>query len=65
MPKKATVKYRSLWSNLVHLPLSLYASLAQQQAVSRLPSRRRCIPLMGVATARPHPPSFTPHRVVL
>lgn len=32
MPKKATVKYRSLRSNLVHLPLSLYASLVQQQA---------------------------------
>ncbi|KAK4686120.1 peroxin-1, partial [Tremellales sp. Uapishka_1] len=32
MPKKATVKYRSLRTNLVHLPLSLYASLAQQQA---------------------------------
>lgn len=34
MPKKAAVKYRSLRSNLVHLPLSLFASLAQQQAVS-------------------------------
>ncbi|KAI9631847.1 putative peroxisome biosynthesis protein PAS1 [Dioszegia hungarica] len=32
MPKKAAVKYRSLRSNLVHLPLSLFASLAQQQA---------------------------------
>ncbi|ORY27869.1 P-loop containing nucleoside triphosphate hydrolase protein [Naematelia encephala] len=32
MPRKASVKYRSLRSNLVHLPLSLYASLAQQQA---------------------------------
>lgn len=34
MPKKAVIKYRSLHTNLVHLPLSLYASLAQQQAVS-------------------------------
>jgi hypothetical protein len=34
MPKKAAVRYRSLRSNLVHLPLSLFASLAQQQAVS-------------------------------
>ncbi|WVR06200.1 hypothetical protein IAU60_003230 [Kwoniella sp. DSM 27419] len=32
MGKKAVVKYRSLRSNLVHLPLSLYAGLAQQQA---------------------------------
>ena len=36
MPEKASVKYRSLRSNLVHLPLSLYASLAQQQAVRPL-----------------------------
>jgi hypothetical protein len=34
MPKKAKVKYKSLRSNLVHLPLSLYASLTQQQIVS-------------------------------
>ena len=34
MGKKATVRYRSLRTNLVHLPLSLYASLVQQQAVS-------------------------------
>jgi peroxin-1 len=34
MPKKASIKYHSLRSNLVHLPLSLYASLVQQQAVS-------------------------------
>lgn len=34
MAKKAAIKYRSLRSNLVHLPLSLFASLAQQQAVS-------------------------------
>ncbi|WVW84469.1 hypothetical protein I302_106503 [Kwoniella bestiolae CBS 10118] len=32
MARKATVKYRSLRSNLVHLPLSLFAQLAQQQA---------------------------------
>ncbi|CAD6586363.1 MAG: Peroxisome biosynthesis protein pex1 [Tremellales sp. Tagirdzhanova-0007] len=31
MPKKASIKYRSLRSNLVHLPLCLYASLAQKQ----------------------------------
>ncbi|BEI91794.1 uncharacterized protein CcaverHIS019_0406140 [Cutaneotrichosporon cavernicola] len=31
MARKAAVKYRSLRSNLVHLPLSLYASLAQSQ----------------------------------
>ncbi|ORX40268.1 P-loop containing nucleoside triphosphate hydrolase protein [Kockovaella imperatae] len=31
MSKRATIKYRSLRSNLVHLPLSLYATLAQQQ----------------------------------
>ena len=35
MAKKAVVKYRSLRSNLVHLPLSLFGSLAQQQVVSR------------------------------
>jgi peroxin-1 len=34
MARKAAVKYRSLRSNLVHLPLSLYASLAQSQTVS-------------------------------
>jgi peroxin-1 len=34
MPKKATIKYRSLRSNLVHLPLSLYAQLAQSQTAS-------------------------------
>lgn len=34
MPKKAKVKFRSLRTNLVHLPLSLYASLTQQQTVS-------------------------------
>lgn len=33
MARKAAVKYRSLRSNLVHLPLSLYASLAQSQTV--------------------------------
>ncbi|WWC88849.1 uncharacterized protein L201_003764 [Kwoniella dendrophila CBS 6074] len=32
MARKAAVKYRSLRSNLVHLPLSLFAQLAQQQA---------------------------------
>ncbi|TYJ52064.1 hypothetical protein B9479_007341 [Cryptococcus floricola] len=32
MARKATVKYRSLRSNLVNLPLSLYAQLGQQQA---------------------------------
>ncbi|OCF73124.1 peroxin-1 [Kwoniella mangroviensis CBS 8886] len=32
MARKAAVKYRSLRSNLVHLPLSLFAHLAQQQA---------------------------------
>ncbi|RXK38546.1 hypothetical protein M231_04178 [Tremella mesenterica] len=31
MTKKALIKYRSLRSNLVHLPLSLFAQLAQQQ----------------------------------
>jgi len=36
MPKKAKVKYKSLRSNLVHLPLSLYASLTQQQIVRQL-----------------------------
>lgn len=34
MARKAAVKYRSLRSNLVNLPLSLYASLAQSQTVS-------------------------------
>lgn len=34
MVRKAAVKYRSLRSNLVNLPLSLYAQLVQQQAVS-------------------------------
>ncbi|KJE00988.1 peroxin-1 [Cryptococcus gattii NT-10] len=32
MVRKAAVKYRSLRSNLVNLPLSLYAQLVQQQA---------------------------------
>ncbi|WVQ65961.1 uncharacterized protein L199_004139 [Kwoniella botswanensis] len=32
MARKGAVKYRSLRSNLVHLPLSLFAQLAQQQA---------------------------------
>ncbi|ODO01366.1 hypothetical protein I350_06185 [Cryptococcus amylolentus CBS 6273] len=32
MARKAAVKYRSLRSNLVNLPLSLYAQLGQQQA---------------------------------
>ncbi|WWC70586.1 uncharacterized protein I206_104537 [Kwoniella pini CBS 10737] len=32
MARKAIVKYRSLRSNLVHLPLSIFAQLAQQQA---------------------------------
>ncbi|WWD18315.1 hypothetical protein CI109_102765 [Kwoniella shandongensis] len=32
MARKAAIKYRSLRSNLVHLPLSLFAQLAQQQA---------------------------------
>ncbi|WVF69277.1 hypothetical protein IAT40_004053 [Kwoniella sp. CBS 6097] len=31
MGRKAAVKYRSLRSNLIHLPLSLFAQLAQQQ----------------------------------
>ena len=35
MGKRGSVKYRSLRTNLVHLPLSLYSSLAQQQVVSR------------------------------
>jgi hypothetical protein len=35
MPKKASVKYKSLRTNFVHLPLSIYASLVQQQAVSQ------------------------------
>jgi peroxin-1 len=36
MARKAAVKYRSLRTNMVHLPLSLYASLAQSQTVSTL-----------------------------
>ncbi|KAK8858426.1 hypothetical protein IAR55_002653 [Kwoniella newhampshirensis] len=32
MGRKAAIKYRSLRSNLIHLPLSLFAQLAQQQA---------------------------------
>ncbi|WWC95916.1 hypothetical protein V866_002783 [Kwoniella sp. B9012] len=32
MARRAAVRYRSLRSNLVHLPLSLFAQLAQQQA---------------------------------
>ncbi|WWC62371.1 uncharacterized protein I303_104967 [Kwoniella dejecticola CBS 10117] len=32
MARKAVVKYRSLRSNLVHLPLCIFAQLAQQQA---------------------------------
>jgi peroxin-1 len=36
MAKKAAIKYRSLKTNLVHLPLSLYAPLVQQQTVSPL-----------------------------
>jgi len=44
MPKKAKVKYKSLRSNLVHLPLSLYASLTQQQIVSY--KRRVCCKLI-------------------
>ncbi|WVQ96774.1 hypothetical protein IAU59_003881 [Kwoniella sp. CBS 9459] len=31
MARKAAVKYRSLRSNLIHLPLSVFAQLAQQQ----------------------------------
>jgi len=44
MGKKASIKYRSLRSNLIHLPLSLYAQLAQSQTVSprRDPSCKWC-----------------------
>jgi peroxin-1 len=48
MPRKAAVKYRSLRSNLVHLPLSLYASLAQSQTVSssdQYPTQPRGLPI--------------------
>ena len=48
MGKKASIKYRSLRSNLVHLPLSLYAQLAQSQTVGR--------PYCCRATAHPQRP---------
>ena len=34
MAKTAVLRYRSLRSNLVQLPLSVYAGLVQQQVVS-------------------------------
>lgn len=60
MPRKAAVKYRSLRSNLVHLPLSLYASLAQSQTVSR------SVALLTAATPRldPAPCAASPRVVV-
>ncbi len=42
MVQKVVVKYRSLRTNLIHLPLSIYAKLVQRQTVRR---RKRLLEL--------------------